>query len=213
MKRTILLAVICLIGLNTFSQSFMHAVGFSVFVDHTSGLRNVTSGAITYSPRYNMMENNRMSVSIGIPMSFGGSGGGGGVQEDGYWIDDVYYSNGYYDTGKPKVKSRWMIDIPLIINLNFGALSTKTNKQTFGFYVGGGFGYHYGPVNLDKVDRYGDHFKDSTMQNSYGPVGNVGLRINFSKRTRQGLDLRFSYMKSVSKKQPEIYGMTAMYAF
>ncbi|MBO9729426.1 MAG: hypothetical protein J7623_12390 [Chitinophaga sp.] len=212
MKRILLLAVICLTGLHTFSQSFMHAVGLSVFVDHTSGLRKVTSAAITYSPRYNMMENNRMSVSIGIPLSIGGSGGRGGTTDDGYWIDDVYYYTGT-TTSTPEVKARWMIDIPLMINLNFGALSTKTNKQTFGFYVGGGFGYHYGPVNLDKIDRYGEHYKDSTMQNSYGPVGNAGLRINFSKRTREGLDLRFSYMKSVSKKQPEIYGITAMYAF
>lgn len=213
MKKYILLAVACLAGIQTFSQSLMHAVGLSTYVDHTSGMGSIVSVAFTYSPRFNLMETPKMSVSVGIPLSVGGSGGGGGSSSDGYYIGDDYY---YYDdndyTG-PQTKGRWMVDVPVIINLNYGGLSSKINQNKFGFFVGGGFGYHYGPVNLKHTDRNGYHYTDSTSQSSYGPVGNVGLRIKLSKRTHEGIDIKLSYMKSVSKKQPDIYGLTVMYAF
>lgn len=212
MKKFLLLAVACLTGITTFSQSFMHAIGISTFIDHTSRMRNVVSAAITYSPRFNLMETKKMSVSVGIPLSVGGSGGSGGGSEGYYVGDDYYYYDDNDDSG-PKTKGRWMVDVPVIINLNFAGLSSKINENKFGFFVGGGFGYHYGPVNLEHVDRNGNHYTDSTMQNSYGPIGNLGMRIKLSKRTHEGIDIKFSYMKSVSKRQPDIYGVAVMYAF
>jgi hypothetical protein len=213
MKKFVLLAVACLTGATAFSQSFMHAVGLSVFIDHTPRSGSITSVALTYSPRFNLMENKNMSVSVGIPLSIGGSGGRGGRQGDGYYIDDVYY---YYDDNgyeAPEVKARWMIDVPVIVNLNFGALSTKHNTSRIGFFVGGGFGYHYGPVNVFNLALRGNNYVDSTNQNLAGPVGNIGMRIRVSKYSNEGIEIKGSYMKSVSRKQPDIYGITVMYAF
>lgn len=214
MKKFILLAVACLAGINTFSQSFMHTLGVSVFVDHTSPYGSITSGALTYAPRFNLVETKKMSVSVGIPLSVGGSGGGGGRQSSGgYYIDDMYVPYEEDDYEAPRIKSRWMVDVPVIINLNFGGLSSPENTNRIGFFVGGGFGYHLGPVNVDRRDFRGNHYQDSTYQHSAGPVGNMGMRIRLSNHTRQGIEVKASYMKSVTKKQPDIYGFTVMYAF
>ena len=214
MKKYFLLAIICIGSLHASSQSFIHAVGLSVFIDHTPHSPNIASYGLTYSPRFNVMENNKMSVSVGIPLTVGGSGGSGGKQPDGYWIDDQYYY--YYDDGyeAPEVKARWMVDVPVIVNLNLGALSSKYNTQRIGFFVGGGFGYHLGPVNVDHRDLRGNHYIDSTYQHLAGPVGNLGIRIRTgSKYSTEGIELKGSYMKSVTKKQPDVYGITIMYVF
>lgn len=215
MKKYVLLAVVCMFSINAFSQSFIHAIGLSGFIDHTSysPKPNIASFGITYSPRFNLMETPKMAVSLGIPLSIGGSGGSGGSSGDGYYIDDQYY---YYDDEDegPEVKSRWMIDVPVIINLNFGALSSNKNANRVGFFVGGGFGYHYGPVNVDHQDRRGNHYIDSTNQNLAGPVGNIGIRIRTGpKYSVNGIEVKGSYMRSVTRKQPDVYGITIMYVF
>ncbi|NLR79563.1 hypothetical protein [Chitinophaga eiseniae] len=205
-----MLAIVCLTGSRLFSQNLMHAVGLSGFIDHTPRFGSIFSIAITYSPRFNLMEHKHTSLSVGIPLSIGGSGGRGGRQTDSYYVgDDIYYYD--YDTGEPEVKSRFMIDVPVILNFNVGALSSPDNPRRVGFFVGGGFGYHYGPVNVKQVIR-NYHYTDSTYQDSFGPVANAGIRIRIGDKA-DGIELKGSYMKSVSKRQPDIYGITLLYNF
>jgi hypothetical protein len=212
MKKIVLLAIACITGLPVFSQRFIHGLGFSTFIDHTSRNGSVTSFAITYAIRYDVMETDKMTVSVGIPFSYGGSGDSND-NTDWYYDADgniVYYYTGEGDDG-PKTKPRSMVDIPLIINLNFAGFSSLNNKSAVGFFVGGGLAYHYGPVNVRYKDRNGSTFTDSTTQHAVGPIGNLGMRIGLGKKKNGAIEVKGSYMKSLTKRQPDVYGISLLY--
>ena len=132
---------------------------------------------------------------------------------------DLYYdADGniiYYYTGRkkdgPVKKFRSMVDIPLIINFNFGAFSSFDNKKSVGFFAGGGLAYHYGPVNVKYKDVNGGTLTDSITQHSFGPVGNIGMRIGLGKKQNGAIEVKGSFMKSLAKRQPDIYGISVLY--
>jgi hypothetical protein len=214
MKKIVLLAIACMAGLPVFSQRFIHGLGFSTSTDHTSRGGSITSFGITYAIRYNVMETDKMTVSIGIPLTYGGSGGSGyGEKTDWYYDMDgniVYYYTGEEEEG-PKKKFRTMVDVPLIINLNFAGFSSLHNNSFVGFFVGGGLAYHYGPVNVKYKDPNGGAYIDSITQHSVGPVGNLGMRIGLGKKKNGAIEVKGSYMKSLMKRQPDIYVISLLY--
>lgn len=214
MKKTVLLAMACMVGSHAFSQRFFHSLGFPVFVDHSLS-KSIVSFGLTYAIRYNVMETEKMSLSIGIPLSYGGSGNGPGKKEDWYYDSEGNYVSYYTDEDKegPFTKERTMVDIPLVIQFNFGALSTATNKNRLGFFAGGGLGYHYGPVNVRHTDRNGNTYTDSITQHSVGPMGNIGLRVALGKAHSGAIELKASYMKSVTRRNADIYGISLLYTF
>lgn len=214
MKKIVLLAIVCMVSTHAFSQRFFHSVGVPVFFDHSLS-KSIASFGLTYAIRYNVMETEKMSLSIGMPISFGGSGSGGGKKQDGYFDSDGNYISYYTDEDKegPYTKQRTMLDIPLVIQFNFGALSTATNKNRLGFFAGGGLGYHYGPVNVKHSDRNGNTYTDSTTQHSVGPMGNIGFRIGLGKKRSGAIELKLSYMKSVTRRNADIYGISLLYTF
>lgn len=193
MKRIVLL-VFCLFSTHiVVSQSFMQTFGINGFMDRYQSKTTISSG-LAYTVRYNFMEKEKMSISVGLPMSLGG------VAKDGE------YGGYYYDASYLK-NFRFMIDIPLVVNFNFAGLSTPDNKQLFGGFVGGGIGYHFGPVTKEKIDSYGYLNYDETTQSAAGPVLNGGFRLRFGKNDNNYIEARGSYMKSFLKHDADVIGI------
>lgn len=213
MKKIVLLAIACIAGLPVFSQRFVHGIGFSTSIDHTSRGGSIPSFGLSYAIRYNVMETDKMTISVGIPFTVGGSGGSGEDDMDWYYDADgniIYYYTGEKNDG-PVKKFRSMVDVPLIINFNFGAFSSFANKKAVGFFAGGGLAYHYGPVNVKYKDVNGGTMTDSITQHSFGPIGNIGMRIGLGKKENGAIEVKGSFMKSLAKRQPDIYGISLLY--
>lgn len=191
-----LLAITCVAGLSAYSQSFTHGVGSSLFLDKPKDQDMGVSAGLTYAPRFNFLERDEMSLSIGVPMTVGFSGsiGGGSV------------SSGDRDP------LSLMLDAPLILNLNLGCGSSLESERGFGFFVGGGFGYHYGAVNDSRKDEYGISYNDKKKGSTMGPAGNVGVRFSVGAEA-QSAEVKLGYMKGMNDSKLQIYSLTLLYNF
>lgn len=190
------LGIIVLCAAAGFSQSFMHGVGLNVFVATAPGGKAAVNGGFTYSPRFNFIEDENMSVSVGIPFTVGISGS--------YSAD----YNSQYGSSSSNTLSL-MLNAPLIINLNMGAGSTKTTESRFGYFVGGGFGYHYGTYNVSDILNGDDEVH---KLNTFGPVGNAGIRFGVGHRTHN-VEVRFQYMRGLGDSKANIYGVGSAFNF
>lgn len=182
----------------SFAQTFMHGVGVSIFVTKIEATDIATFGGFTYSPRVNFLETESLALSVGIPLSIATSG------------SYSYNSrNGYYSENN---SLRFMFNAPLIINLNVGAGSTKETESRFGFFVGGGFGYHYGDFNVIETDEDGYSNETEAAFATYGPAANAGIRIAVGSH-QKNIEARLSYMKGINQSKPSIFGMAALFNF
>lgn len=170
----------------------MHGAGFSIFVASAAGGNTTPNGGLMYSPRFNFIEAEEMSVSVGIPLSAG--------------FSINYNSSSYY--GDNNNSSSAMLDIPVMVNLNMGCGSTKESESRFGYFAGAGFGYHYGTINYS--DYYGEEY--SSTIHSYGPAGNAGLRFGVGN-SGKNIEVRFSYMKGLDDSKANIFGGGALFNF
>lgn len=198
MKKISLLLLFSLSLSFGFSQSFMHGAGVGVFIADAPNTDVTAAGVLTYSPRVNFVEAEALSVSIGIPLSIGFSG------------SYNYNYNSYYGSAESNT-IRFMFNAPAIVNLNVGAGSTKDNEKRFGFFVGGGFGYHYGTYTKEYID--GDYISyGEGYTGSFGPAGNVGLRFAVGSH-QKNIEARLSYMKAISESKTAVYGIAALFNF
>lgn len=197
--KKILLIIISIISLQTvFSQSFMQGAGVGIFINTAPNTDANAAGVLTYSPRVNFFETEDLSVSAGIPLSIGFSG------------SYSYNYSSYYGAEESNT-FKFMFNAPLIINLNVGAGSTHENERRFGFFIGGGFGYHYG--SYVKEIRDGDYITyGDSYGSSYGPAGNVGLRFAVGNH-QKNIEAKLSYMKAISDSKIAAYGVTALFNF
>lgn len=189
-----LLTMLCFAAGN--AQSFMHGIGLNVFVANASGGQTAVNGGITYSPRVNFVEGDDMSVSVGIPFTAGVSGS---------------YSASYnsqYGSSSSNTLS-FMLNVPLVVNLNMGAGSTKDAEARFGYFVGAGYGYHHGSYNISDIIN---GTETSSNFNAMGPVGNAGLRFAVG-RGSHNIEVRFQYMKGLNDVKPNIFSAGAAFNF
>jgi hypothetical protein len=198
MKKLFISAILSICITTGFAQSFMHGVGISIFVTKIKTTEIGAFGGVTYSPRINFLETESLALSAGIPLSVGLSGA--------YSYNSM---NGYSSESNTL---RFMFNAPLIINLNVGAGSTKENESRFGFFAGGGFGYHYGHFNVIKSDEYGSIYVDDATLDTYGPAANVGFRIAVGSH-QKNIETRFNYMRGMNDEKPSIFGMAALFNF
>jgi len=201
MKKTLLLAAFCLAGLkSTFAQHFTHGLGAGIFVEDSKTTSARPSFAFSYSPRFSFLENENSSVSVGIPLSVGFSGS-----------YNAYYNSydGYYEDNS----LGYMINVPVMINFNFGAGSFKGNKSKWGFFVGAGYGFHTGTVDYDVYDEYGSSYTTSETRTTTGLAANAGMRIGLGYRKKHNLEIRTSYMKGVGDYKPDIFGVVCLFNF
>jgi len=194
MKKSFLFLLVGLLSATvSFSQSFMHGAGFNVVVATASGGKTAVYEGLSYTPRVNFIEQENLSVSVGIPFTVGLSGSYNS-RNDGYSEGNTL---------------SFMLNAPLLVNLNMGAGSSKENEDRFGYFVGAGFGYHYGTFNIsDALDGNYAATKSSTV----GPVANAGVRIGVGS-SGHFIEIRAQYMKGLKDYKPNIFGIGAAYGF
>jgi hypothetical protein len=202
MRKIILSAALFLIMNNAFSQTFMHGAGITITASTTGRGGNSDFGlgeGFTYFPRFNFVETQSLSVSVGIPLSVGIS------TNVSY---DIYGSN--TDIG---ADIGFVLNAPLIINLNIGRGSTKENRKKLGYFVGAGFGYHHD--NFLRDNRYNpatNSYIDTYTSNTYGPAGNAGIRIGVGRK-HKNIEVRLSYMKGIIQSKPNVFGIAGAFNF
>lgn len=199
MKKTILSFALFFTLSTAFCQTFMHGVGITVLGSSTGGNFSYGEG-FTYSPRVNFVETEKLSLSAGIPLSIAVSASTSSTY-------DAYY--GYYNDN---ISVGFVINAPLIINLNMGRGSTKENTQKFGYFFGAGFGYHHGDFLVDETDSYGYNFVGSRSLNTFGPAGNAGMRFGVGRK-HKNIEVRFSYMKGLNDTKPNVFGIAGLFNF
>ncbi len=192
----------CFIFLITpgFCQSFMHGAGLSFLFVGAGEKDFYSSEGITYSPRFNFLETKSLSLSIGIPISIGISGGSKSTT-----------SGAYSSTTNTMAL---MFDAPLIFNLNLGGGSTKENKNRVGFFIGAGYGFHSGKFHdrtyFQNLFTTFDKPADSYVIN--GPVQNMGMRFRVGRKYRN-IELKFSVMEGANEFKPIIFGFAPIFNF
>jgi len=179
-----------------FSQRFMHGVGLAGTMG-TSKQDFIVGAGLTYSPRINIIQNDALSVSVGIPVT---------VTLTSYSPKDpgtTYYqgANGHE------------LNAPLIINLSLGRGSTRDNSNKFGYFIGGGGGYHYIYTRSDMVNLSGMSFTSTDNSSLLGWAVNAGLRVGIGE-SHKNLELRLSYMKTIQDYHNNmIFGGAVLFNF
>ncbi|NIG55360.1 hypothetical protein [Chitinophaga sp. Cy-1792] len=196
MKKFILLAAACVLGYTSYGQSFMHGAGAVVFVAKPTGGDASAVGGLTYSPRFNFVEKDNMSVSVGVPLSLGL---GGSYSSD----------RGSYSGESNNLK--FMFNVPVMFNLNIGCGATPDVESRFGFFVGAGYGYHYQSINENYSDSFENSYSYSGKSSTTGPVGNAGIRFGVGED--HNIEVKFSYMKGITNDKPSIMGIGALFNF
>lgn len=167
-SKIIILAILCsMIGQPAlFSQvSFSHSIGASLYASTDN--RASAVGA-TYSPRLNVLEiNEELTVSVGTHLGFG------------------------LDFNSREGANSLALDIPLMVELNFGNASQPGIESNFGGFVGFGYG-------ISKIGSRTDFVSFSTtdFNEGSGLVLNAGLRL-FVRDIPIGV--RFSYLANSKK--------------
>lgn len=198
MKKFILALTLIFPAGKVFSQTFMHGAGVTIFVSSGKNIDVSVGEGLSYFPRFNFIENESLSVSVGVPLTVGLS-----VSTSSY-----YSSYSYYDD----VSVGFVANLPLIINLNMGRGSTKENRDKFGYFVGAGFGYHHGDFISTAIDDYGYDVTTTESINVFGPAANGGLRFGVGRK-HQNVEVRFSYMKGLNDNKPNIFGVGCSFNF
>ncbi len=175
------------------AQQLMHSFGLTLSVLQgtlqegagSSESFAVEQNNLTYFPRFNFVENENSSISIGAPIGIG------------IGITTNIYGN---DTGV-----LFSYDLPLVIDYNIGCKSTMENDRNFGGYFGVGFGYN--KVTISE-SSYSD-FNGS----SYGPLFRAGFRFGSSNErwNGHGLTAGAYYKIGIDKNKLYTIGFNILY--
>ena len=169
MKRnkaiTLLMIGIFFLSTRPATAQIMHGVGLTISVlggtlHQGAGYESfeIEENNLTYFPRYNFIEAENSSLSIGAPV-----GAGIGIATNTIGNDaGILFS----------------YDLPMVIDYNIGCKSTAENDKTFGGYFGVGFGYN-------KVIITGSSYSDFNGS-SYGPLFRAGFRFGSDKESWKG---------------------------
>ncbi|HXS57722.1 MAG TPA: hypothetical protein VN726_16425 [Hanamia sp.] len=147
------------------AQKLMNSAGLSLSVlqgtlHQGTGYETfaIEQNNLTWFPRYNFIESENSSVSIGAPV-----GAGIGLVTNTIGGDaGILFS----------------YDVPVVIDYNIGCKSTVDNDRTFGGYFGAGFGYN-------KVIISGSSYSDFNGA-SYGPLIRAGFRFGSANENWNG---------------------------
>lgn len=193
-KIVSIFASLLLLSQLALSQSFMHSVGatISVLSGKTSdGFGNSNSQStmqtnLSYFPRYNFVEYDNSSVSVGLPLGIGI-----GISNNG--LDDYGVA--------------FAFDIPAVIDYNVGYKSTQENDSRIGGYFGAGFGYYR--INISKSS-----YSDFTGA-SYGPLLRTGIRFTTPKdrENGHGITVGLFFKKGLERQKFNTYGCNVYFDF
>lgn len=203
--KKIFLSLVLLLSLSTvFSQSFMQGAGvnfFGITPTHDGFLFNES---LTYSPRFNFFEADKISVSVGVPLSFGLSEGS---------HDVPYISSPGYTDYAPNSYVGVFINAPVYFNFNFGRGATKHNKDPFGFFVGAGYGFYTAAYAKDDT---GETAIDDESGTSTGLALDAGVRLGVGRKNvkkPKNIEIRMTYMNGSSDLIKSLYGLGCSFNF
>lgn len=178
-KFTIKLAIIAMALFANFAAKaqieFNHSFGFGTYASLYSG----GGYAIVYSPRLNLVElSDELSLSVGTHLGAGLAGSA---------------------NSRSGATGSFILDVPLLAELNLGHACSSNSSVGFGGFVGAGFGYN----KMSYTDNFGSSDRAAT-----GLVLNGGIRTNLIKE--QSVTLRFSYMLA-SDGKGDVFGFGIAY--
>ncbi len=133
MKKLLILSIFALSFSNLNAQNYFTSsigVSYSTFTNDKT-LATATSFGIAASPRINLLDfSEGMSLSAGTHLEFGYI-----IQSESPQRYDEFTDT--YIGGEEKAAD-FLINVPLVAELNFGKDSTEDNENSFGGYFGGG---------------------------------------------------------------------------
>jgi len=194
MKKFTLSVLIMMIVVSVSAQGFMHSVGYGYYFGMGKMVTEDDYGILTtytptlsfnsgvYYPRYNLLDSRDNNLSIGSPIALGFS---------------------FYASTSSGTSTSFGLDLPAMIDFNFGHASTERSKAGFGGFVGAGFGYTFSYYSYSAY--YGNV---SDKCSSLGPVFHAGVRFPLSiKRNDLSYTLRFMYKKGLDEYKFNIYSL------
>lgn len=165
---------------------FMHSVGATISMlfwkDKFSNSYSLAQTSFCYFPRINLMQGDNNSFSIGAPVGIGV-----GIASNTFG-DDVGLMFSY--------------DLPVVLDYNFGAKSTRSADKKFGGYIGAGFGYYH--VSISE-SAFSD-FEGST----YGPMGRAGVRFTNDRWNGKGVTIGLFYKKGLEAQKLNTVGFNVL---
>ncbi|MBC7904106.1 MAG: hypothetical protein H7Y27_11815 [Gemmatimonadaceae bacterium] len=198
MKKFSLVAILCLFLSAGFSQTFLHGAGVSLSLSKSSGTDPVAYSGFHYNPRINVLETEKIALSVGIPLVLAGS-----------------FSYNYSSSMGSNSDFQYLLQVPVTLNLNIGRGSTKENTSRMGFFVGGGWAFNQGSFNSTIEDPLYNNYYYEIIEDDFnmGPSANAGLRIGVGRRHRN-IEVRLNYMKAISGSlKPHVFGVTSAFNF
>ena len=172
------------------AQSFMHSYGAAITAVHKPKILengftkqdaiDILQTSLCYFPRFNFIESDNSSVSVGAPVSIGI-----GIASSVYG-EDAGLSFAY--------------DLPIVLDYNIGCKSTTDNENNFGGYLGLGFGYNHFAIS---GSRY-----SNVKGNSYGPILRAGIRFKLPQESSNdhGVSVGFFYKPGLETEKWRSYG-------
>ena len=206
MKKIILSLGLLFSISSVFSQSFMQGAGFSLFGVAPSDKDGFFfNEALTYTPSINFFESDNLSVSVGIPLSFGLSFG---LHDR---IDSSYYSRSSYTASYSGV----FVNAPINVNLNFGRGSSKTNNEKLGYFFGAGYGFYSASYTISSNYTTGIR-PDNESTSTSGLTFDAGMRFGVGgkhKKKPKNIEFRLSHLIGSSVLSNRIYGAGCSFNF
>ncbi len=187
-----LLFVLCVYTPGLFAQHFMHGAGATISA--IVGTVKIPGGSesfglsqtnLTYFPRYNFIENENSSISVGAPI------GVGLAVVSNTSGDDAGISFAY--------------DLPVVVDYNMGCKSTKENDKHFGGYVGAGFGYYKISISNSEYSNYNGA--------TYGPMLRGGVRFKLPKWDSEAVTIGMYYKQGIESDKLTTIGFNVLYDF
>jgi hypothetical protein len=202
MKKILLLAAACILSVCAFSQSFQHGVGLGLYFDNMVPDNIGVGSSLTYNPRINFAETSTTSVSVGIPLAIG--------EMQNTYINDYTYSTG----NLIQSVSSFMVNVPVMVNFNFGGGSSKLSRGRIGGFVGAGYGYHYvSSREYYAYDEVEGVVVKSVGGSSTGLTANAGMRIAFGRNRGKSIEIKFTWYKGTGSNKLDLYGIGAAFNF
>ncbi len=193
MKKILLFCLISSISLSGISQSFLNGIGLIGFRQTAANAPSFNAFGFIYNPRFNFLEMDNSSLSVGIPMSVALSG-------------SATYSTSYYNNNSNNLSA--MVNLPLIVNYNFGAGATRMPGQRIGFFIGAGAAYHVS--TNEYVDDQGYDYSNDVS--AFGPTANAGVRFGVGRRSKN-IEVRVSYMKVGDNSKSNVGSVAGIFNF
>jgi len=140
-------------------------------------------------PKYNIVEGDAGAVSLGFPLTLGMSG-------------SVNSRSG----GSISLTA----DLPLMLDYNVGAGSTRDSEAGVGAFAGAGFGYTYTNQVYDYYVNGSIYGSDNIKGKSYGPMVHGGIKLNINQKV---YFVRAFYRVGIEREKYRLYGAAVGVSF